>query len=529
MKLSSMYFLKRKTLTIFLLILSILVGGYMMLTIPKEYYPEIKVPVVVVQTIYPGASATEVEESITDTLEDVLIGGVDDVDEITSNSQEGVSIISLQFFDSVDVNQALIDVKDKIDEKKSELPSDANEPIVTKVNFSDQPIFTFALSSTEAYNQLRLTASSIESELLRISGISNVDISGIPEREVTVLLDQQKLSEFSLDPNQVVNAISRAENVLPIGSVIIDDRSYRLDYTTDIDTVEDLASIVIGSRANGSSIYVRDVIREIENGVETYTTQSRIVSDLGEIPQQAIIFDVRKQEGGDIIELTNRIKSTLDTFQGNYQGELSLVTVFDAGQEIQNNLSDLIGSGLQTIIIVFIVMGIMVGFRESIIAALAVPMSFLLAFIGMHIFGQTINFITLFSLILVIGILIDSAVVVVEGIHDYRSEGMSFFDAAAATLKEFSQPIIAGVLTTISIFFPLMMLSGTLGQFIGGIPRVINIVLIVSVAVALIFIPIIASFIYRLPIKEPSWLIDKSKRFLTKQVYGIKNLYVDYY
>jgi multidrug efflux pump len=160
-------------------------------------------------------------------------------------------------------------------------------------------------------------------------------------------------------------------------------------------------------------------------------------------------------------------------------------------------------------------------------------MSFLLAFIGMQIFGLTINFITLFSLILVIGILIDSAIVVVEGIYDYTAEGMSYFDAASNTLKEFSKPIIAGVLTTISIFFPLMTLSGTLGQFIGGIPRVINIVLVVSVAVALIFIPLIASFVYKLPINEPESLIRNRKRifeqvsswyqkFITRLLYNSK-------
>lgn len=528
-----MYFLKRKTFTLFLLILSVLVGGYMMLTIPKEYYPEIKVPVVVVQTVYPGASATEVEENITEVLENSLVGGLDDVDQITSRSSDNVSVITVQFFDQVNVNEALVEVKDKVDEKRSELPRDANESIVSKVNFSDQPIYTFALSSTEAYSQLRLTAEDLENELLGLTGVSSVEISGIPEREVNVLLDPQKLSLLGVDPNQVVQAIQSAKNVLPIGSVVVDDRSYRLDYTTKIDSVDDLETIIISSQADGSTIFLRDLVVVIEDGIQEYSTQSRIVSGVATEPQQSIIFDIRKQGGGDITELTVAIEERLALFQDAYQGDASFVTLFNAGKEIQQNLSDLIGSGAQTIILVLVVMGLMVGFRESIIAALAVPLSFLLTFIGMNFFGQTINFITLFSLILVIGILIDSAIVVVEGIHDARAEGMSAFDASAHTLNEYSKPIIAGVLTTISIFFPLMTLSGTLGQFIGGIPRVINIVLVMSVIVALIFIPIIANIIYSLGIQEPRHLVEKRelifnrvsswyKKIITRILYNSK-------
>lgn len=510
-----MYFLKKKTFTIFLLVLAVAAGLYSMLSIPKEFYPEIKVPVILVQTVYPGASASEIEETVTETLEQVLVGGLDDVDQVSSTSREGVSVISIQFFDSIDVNQALIDVKAQVDRKKSELPSDAVDPVVTKVNFSDQPIFTFALSSRQAYNNVRKTATNIEDTLLGIPGISEVDISGIPEREVTVLLDPQKLSQLSLDPNQVVRAIQTSENVLPVGSVVIDNRQYRLDYTANISDVEDLGSIVVGFRGDGTTIYVNDVVKVIEDGVQQYTTQSRIIDDPENPSQQAIIFDIRKQDGGDITELTQEIKNALEDLKAVSEDEIAFVTIFDAGQEITTNLSDLTKSGLQTIVLILVVMGLMVGFRESLIAALAVPLSFLLTFIGMNIAGQTINFITLFSLILVIGILIDSTIVIVEGIYDYLQEGKNFFDAAAATLKEFSKPVLAGVLTTISIFFPLMTLSGTLGQFIGGIPRVINIVLIMSVIVALIFIPIIAGFIYRLPLSEPKGLVSRREKIFS--------------
>jgi multidrug efflux pump subunit AcrB len=504
-----MYFLKRKTFTIFLLVLSIAGGLFAVNNMALEYYPEINVPVVLVQTVYPGASSSDIEESVTEILENALIGGIDEVDEISSTSQEGISIISIQFFDTADISESLISVKDKIEEVSSELPSDTNEPIVTKVSFSDQPIYTFALSSNEAFNQLRTTAESIESRLLKIPGVSNVDISGIPEREITLLLDINKLSQFSVNPNEVVQAIRVSEQTLPVGDVVVDDRTYRLDFTTSIDGPDDIKNIIVRSNGDGSYLYVSDLVSEIENGLSEYTSLSRIAQAGNARAQQAIIFDVRKQDGGDITELTNSIKAELQELQDETSGAYDFVTVFDGGENIQTNLSDLIGSGVQTILLVLVVMGFMVGFKESLIAAIAIPLSFVLTFIGMILVGQTINFITLFSLILVIGILIDSSIVIVEGIHDFRQEGYGPFDAARKTLEEYTKPVIAGVLTTISIFVPLLLLSGTTGQFIGGIPRVVNIVLIMAVVVALVFIPLVATAVYAIPLSEPEWLVNK--------------------
>lgn len=507
-----MYFLKRKAFTVFLLVLAVAGGLYSLNKMALEYYPEINVPVVLVQTVYPGASPSDIEESVTERIEEALIGSIDEVDEITSTSREGVSIVSIQFFDSADISESLIDIKDKIEEVSSQLPDDANEPVVRRVSFSDEPIYTFALSSTEAYTQLRATAESIENRLLKISGISNVDISGIPEREITVLLSREKLSQYAIDPNQVVSAISRSEQTLPIGDVNILGRDYRLNFSTKIESSEDIGAIIVRKNNDGSYLYVRDIVVDIENGLSEFTSVSRIAESGSDISQQAIIFNVRKQQGGDITQLTNAVKAELQKLQEETNAAYNFVTIFDGGQNIQTNLSDLVSSGIQTILLVLVVMGFMVGFKESLIAAIAVPLSFVLTFIGMIMLGQTINFITLFSLILVIGILIDSSIVIVEGIHDFREEGYSSFDAAKKTLQEYTKPVIAGVLTTISIFVPLLLLSGVTGQFIGGIPRVVNIVLIMAVIVALVFIPLIANAIYALNIDEPRWLHEHRQR-----------------
>ncbi|MCD5390030.1 MAG: efflux RND transporter permease subunit [Candidatus Pacebacteria bacterium] len=520
-----MYFLKNKIFTYFLLLLSLIVGGYMMNITPKELYPEIKIPVVIVSTPYPGASARDVEDSVTNKLESSLVGGLKNVKEITSSSAEGFSSIVIEFEDSVEITEALIDVQDRVDEKKSELPTDALEPIIKKVNFSDQPIFSVGLSSTEAYNQLYKKSEEIKDILLAISGVSSVDISGIPDREISVLLNPEKLSQFNIDPNQVVAAIRSSERTFPAGSIFLDEREYRIGYDSGIDTASDLNSVVVRTQSDGNNIYVRDLVMFIEDGVATYNTKSRVSTDGGDLTQQAVIFDIKKQEGGNIIDLTNNIKNALSKYKEDRPNEvIDFVIIFDAGRDIDVSLGELVGSGMQTVALILIVMGLMVGLRESIIAATAIPLSFLLTFIGMKFAGISINFVSLFSLILVIGILIDSAIVIVEGIHDFMSDGNTFFDAASKTLAEFSKPLFAGVLTTISIFVPLMTLSGTLGQFIGGIPRVINIVLIMSLVVALIFIPAIAGIMYRFKINDPKWLSDRRNKFFN----FVENWYHDF-
>ncbi len=511
-----MYFVRKKAFTIFLLALAIIGGLYSVKILPKELYPEIKIPVIIVSTIYPGASATEVEETITNTLENALIGGLSGVKEITSSSREGVSSIAIEFVPSADSNEVLLDVKDRVETQQSDLPTDATEPIVTKVNFSDEPIYTVALSSSLAFNELRERAEEIEDRLLAIAGVSDVDISGIPEREITVLLDPLRLSQYSVDPNEVVKAIADAKRAFPVGSVVFDDREYALDFYAGIDNAEDVGDVVVKRLGDDNPLYVRDLVRVVEDGVARYTSSSRIATGNKQTSQQAIVFNVKKQEGGNILDLTKNIEKELDIYTQERPTEtINFVVLFDAGKEIQTNLSELVFSGVQTVLLVLLVMGLMVGFRESFIASLAIPLSFLLTFVGMVMVGQSVNFITLFSLILVIGILIDSAIVVVEGIHDFRSEGQSLDKAIESTLREFGKPIIAGVLTTISIFVPLMLLSGITGQFIGGIPRVINIVLIASVLVALIFIPIIAIIIEKVSIPDPKNIRDYREKIFT--------------
>jgi multidrug efflux pump len=266
---------------------------------------------------------------------------------------------------------------------------------------------------------------------------------------------------------------------------------YSMTIDNSVTDIESIKNIVVATGADGEYIYVRDVAK-IEDGLAKYISLSRLSVD-GSASQQAVTFSVFKQVGGDITELTKEAREGLDAFKESFP-ESEFVTLIDSGEDISGDIRSLSSSALQTIFLVIFILSIGLGVRESIIAGIAVPASFLLAFIGLYFTGGTLNFISLFALILSIGMLVDGAIVIVEGITMASQKGLDTNNAIRATLKEFAAPVIAGTMTTLVVFIPLATISGITGQFIRSIPLTIIFVLISSLIVALIFVPLMSTF-----------------------------------
>lgn len=508
------FFLQKKSFTLLLLLLGIIAGFYSLAQMTKESAPEIVISIVRVQTLYPGASPLQVEESVTNIIENSLVGGIKNVKSVTSNSGQSVSSIILEFDSGVDIREALDDVQNKVDGVVGDLPSDAQEPLVQQIKFNDEPIYIFAMTSREPLTNLRAQADAIEDEILKVKGVSRVEVSGIPEREINIVLDNTKLAQFGLNANDVSRAIQFADRSIPPGSIEINEREYGLYFDTGVEKTEDLENIII-SEKNGSYVFVRDIALRIEDGLAESSSLSRVT--LSEKPaQQAVIFSVFKQTGGDITKLVRDVKKQTNGFiKESGSVDTEFVTTFDAAGEIQKSLRDLTSSGVQAVLIVLLVLILGLGVREALTASMAIPLSFVLAFIGMLATGSTINFVSLFALIIVIGILIDSAIVIVEGISDSLAEGDTFMLSSQKALQTFGKPVIAGTFTTISVFVPLLLLSGITGQFIASIPKAVIVVLIASLIVALIFIPLIAGWLFRFKFTEPKWLTQGREKTFT--------------
>ncbi|MGE3279040.1 MAG: efflux RND transporter permease subunit [Candidatus Altimarinota bacterium] len=468
------------------IILSGLVSVYLM---PKESAPEVVVPIGVVTTIYPGASALDVEELVTNEIEDE-ISDLDDLDTYTSTSSEGVSSIVVEFDPNSQIDDRIRALKDAVDDALPDLPDEVDRSIVKQITLADQPMMIFSFSVDVPERELKSIAETVQDELEKLPGLSEAKLVGVRDREVQVTVDQAQLELYGLSLGEVVRAIQSNDAQLPVGSIEQQQKKYTVRFEGGLEDPSLIADIPIRSLGT-QPVYVSDVA-QVTDGFQEQSSLSRLSLD-GEMAEGSISVEIFKRERADIVTLTNAIYATLDELKKGVLRDAEVFISFDEGERIQDDLFGLLNNGWQTILIVFLLLYLFLGWREALLAGISVPVTFLITFIFLSILGFTINFLTLFSLILALGILVDSTIVIVEGMHSYVQEGKSPIEAAKATIHEYQWPVISGIMTTVAAFFPMTFASGVTGQYIRTIPVTVSIVLLASLFVALTIIPVIGS------------------------------------
>tara|TARA_B100000745_G_scaffold300054_1_gene252553 strand:- start:2460 stop:5594 length:3135 start_codon:yes stop_codon:yes gene_type:complete len=485
------FFLSKRSFSYLLIVALLFFGFTSVVSIPKESSPEVVVPIGVVTSGLPNASAEDVETLITNKLEQEFRSSLDDVKQITSTTREGSVGVVVEFEASADLDTSLRKLRDAADTARGELPDDAFDPIVSEVNLADQPILTVAVLGSVPVEELTKVASFIEEELEGVSGVSNVDTVGVRDEEVQVIVSQESLKTYGIGISDVTRGLASANTSVPVGDISIGNAKYAIKFEGDIESPEDVAGLPILA-VGGEPVYVRD-IADVRVGLAKTRSISR-VSVEGSQPQNAISFSVYKRSGGDITSIARDVRNKVTELEETkeLQGLTTLIT-YDNGELVEDDLINLTRTGIQTISLVILILLVAIGWREALIAGLAIPLSFFIGFIGLYTSGNTLNFVSLFSLILAVGILVDSAIVVVEGINGRMKEWHGKLQSAREALREYSYPITAGTLTTIAVFAPLFLVSGVTGQFIASIPFTIIFVLAASLFVALGLIPLIAS------------------------------------
>lgn len=503
------FFLQKRAFT-YMLMGALTLGGLASLfAIPKESSPEVIIPFGIVTATLRGASAEDTEKLITNKIEEE-VSNLENIDKVTSSSREGISIVSAQFNAKADIDRSIQDLKDAVDRAKVSFPSEADEPSVTRVNFSDQPILIISASADISEKQLTQLGDDLKDELKKISGVSKVDISGTRKREVGVVLKKQLLEKYSISVEQVMGAIAGANASFPIGSITVSNIDYPVKFAGSIDEPAQLPDITI-TPANGVPIYLRD-IAFIADGLEAPQTFSRQSVD-GQPSAQAITLNVFKKSGGDVTVIADNVKNKIEDLKKTLLLGADVVVSFDRGELVQKDLKELTKVGLETVLLVMLMLFLTLGWRESLVAALSIPLSFVIAFIGLYASGNTINFLSLFSLILAIGILVDSGIVVTEAIHTRLKRYGNADDAAVASIKEYAWPLIAGTMATVVFFAPLFFLSGIVGKFIASIPFTLIFVLIASLVVALGMVPLLAVLITK---EHKNRLEDLQEKYFEK-------------
>lgn len=486
------FFTEKTALSYLILTALVIFGVVSALSINRESAPEVQVPIAVITSALPGASPEDIETLIVKELEGA-VANISNIKEITATSRKGVGTVVVEFEASADIDESIDEVKDEVDKAKGDLPDDATEPLVTDVNFSDQPVVIASIVSDLPVTEFKKAADRLVDEVEAISGVARAEVTGVRDREVNVVVRKEDLLGFNLTLSEIVSAI-RANNITsPVGTIELDGVEYPIELKGRLEDTVAVSDIPITTRS-GSVIRLSDVAF-ISDGVEAASTISR-VSQAGEPPYQAATLLVYKQRGADITRLSKDI-SNLVSEQGNGNSGTDIVITYDAGETIINDLTRLTRTGLQTVTLVLLVLFLALGIRPALIASLSIPLSFLTAFIVMNATGNTINFISLFSLILSIGILVDTAIVITEAIYTNNRKGLAKRDAVRRAIQEFHYPVTTGNLTTIAVFFPLFTISGITGEFIASIPFTVISVLVSSLIISLAFIPLIASTFLR--------------------------------
>jgi multidrug efflux pump len=483
------FFIDRHHFTAFLIVVLIAAGLYAAIAIPKEATPDIAIPLGIVTTVLPGASAADVERLITDKIEDAVLS-VEGVSKVTSTSGAGVSSVSVEFVASADIDKSIQLLKDAVDTAAPELPDEATDPMVSDVNFADQPILIVNVSGNLAPAELTTLGEDAKNEVERVPGVASVGLSGVRAREVQVIISEAKLSQYGLSVSDVTGAIAAAGFGSPAGSITVDGIEYGVRFDAGISSTEDVAQIYLPG-PGGTPLRVGDVARVVD-GLEDPGSYSR-VSVGGAPANPSLTLTVSKSRGGNIVETASAVKKKLESLQedGGILAGTDIVVSYDGAKEVNDSLTELSRAGIETVILVVLILFATLGWREAFVAAATIPLSFLIAFIFMLGSGNSLNNVSLFSLILAIGILVDSGVVMVEAYHT-RLKAYGPRGAAIAALREYAWPLIAGTFTTIVVFIPLFFLSGIVGKFLASIPYTVIFVLLASIFVALGFVPLLS-------------------------------------
>ncbi len=490
------YFIHNRRMAIMIGLIFLVTGVYSYTKIPRESQPEIKIPFAIVTTSYPGASPQEVGDQITFKIEQ-KIKGLDQLKRVTSSSSEGMSRISVEFEANADLNESINKLKDVVDEATPELPTDATTPFVQEISFSDTPIVTYSFFGALPYEQLLQVTEKVQTEIEKIKGVQSADISGKRNKNILISVRQTDMVKYGLSMGIISRSIESFHLNGPVGNIEIDDLVYRVKIEADQENVEKLKTIPLVN-ANGALIYLNDVAEVSEEFTEESSASRVSVGGKSSFP--ALSISVIKKTGANILETGKEIKGVLEKLKndGDVPKQVEYLTLNDMPEQVEKDFNNLMGNAIQTVIIIFITLLLALGFMPALIGGISIPFTFLVAFTFLYLTGNTFNFLVLFSLILGLGLLVDTTIVMMEGMHEYlHKEKMTPLNAALKTVKTYKSSLISGTLTTIAAFTPLFLMSGTLGQFFKFIPTTVDIVLISALIIGLLIIPAYAVMFMR--------------------------------
>lgn len=480
-------YLRNPRLVILLVVLSVVFGLVSFLSLPRVLNPNINIAIVTISTNLPGAGPNDVESLITQPIEQA-VGGVANIDTLTSTSANSQSNVTLQFLSGVNADKATTDVQNAV-QSVSNLPKDATTPHVQKLDFQNTPVWIFTVTGHDPASLIRF-GRGLRDTLKDVSTIKTVSTNGLDNQEVQVTIKPSAIATYGINPQTLSQTVTAAINSQPAGSVNTTKSSFALTIDPTITTVDDLRNLRI-SLNNGTGVLL-STIADVALRPQPEKVNS-FVADPHHQAMQAVTFSIFKKSSANITTADKDAHDAVTKFETKYPGQFTISQVLDSGNEITTQFNDLIRDLTITFILVFTVIVIFLGTRQALIAASAIPMTFLLTFVVMHATGIDLSFIAFFSLLLALGLLVDDTIVIISALTAYYRTGkFTPMEAGLLVWHDFKTAVFTTTLTTVWAFVPLLLSTGIIGEFIKAIPIVVSSALIASFGVAMfITLPIV--------------------------------------
>lgn len=479
-----------RTRTMLVLLVFVLIAGVMTyLTVPKESSPDITIPIIYVSVGHQGISPTDAERLLVRPIEQEL-RSIEGVKEMTSTASEGHASVQLEFSVGVDLNKAMADVREAVDLAKPKLPEDSDEPTVNEVTFaSEEPALTVVLYGTVPERTIVQIARQLRDKLESFRQILEVDIAGDREDIVEIIVDPLLMESYGLDQADIYNLIALNNRVVAAGFVDTGYGRFSVKVPSVFDSLKDVLELPV--KVDGKQVITFGDVATVRRAFRDPESYARLDG------KSAIVLDVKKRAGENIIETVALIKQVMEEGQkrADWPNNLQVKYTWDQSKDVKMMLNDLQNNILSAIILVVVVIIAILGVRTALLVGISIPGSFLTGLLVLSVFGLTVNIVVLFSLIMAVGMLVDGAIVVTEFADRRMQEGTPRRDAYRDAAKRMAWPITASTATTLAAFAPLLFWPDITGEFMKYLPLTLIATLAASLAMALLFVPVLGGLI----------------------------------
>ena len=521
--------IEKPVTTVLIFVAVIVIGIYSFLRLPIDQFPEMDPPYITVMTTYPGASASEMETNVTKIMENALTS-VDHLKHITSQSKDNISVVTLELEWGSNMDEAVNDVRSFVDMAANNLPDNCAKPVIFKLSTSSMPICQYSITADETYAGLdKILNDEVVPQLNHIDGIGNISLSGAPDRYVYVNIDQQKLDAYGLTLEQVGQVVTANNLNLSSGTVKMPQEQYQMQVRSEYIESSEIENLMVTMTPRGQQVFIRD-IATVKDTIKDLSLDEKTNG------REAVRLIIAKQTGANTVQVCRDVRKELVNIQKQLPTDVKIEKIYDSSENIQNSINSLEESVLYALLFVVLVVLFFLGkWRATLIIGITIPIALIVAFIYLGLADSSLNIISLCSLTIAIGMVVDDAIVVLENITRHVERGEDPHEAAIYATNEVWVSVIATTLVLVAVFVPLTMLSGLAGIMFHELGWIVTVVCCTSTAVAISLTPMLCSKLLKakkVHVDENGNLVEDEagrKNFYERTVVRILDVIDDYY